>query len=67
MGQVLLLAADAATAALAASGAAVAAAVSGLPVDISKLAAAAAAGTAKRLTEEQFELYLQVGAVGGCV
>jgi hypothetical protein len=56
VGQLLLLPTDLAAAAVAASGAAVAAALAGLPVSGAK----AAAGAAKRLGDEQFELYLEV-------
>lgn len=56
VGQVLLLPSDPAAAAIAASGAAVTAALVGLQVS----GAMAAAGAARRLTEEQFELHLQV-------
>lgn len=63
VGQLLLLPADLAAAAAAASGAAVAAALAGLPVT----GAMAAAGATKRLSNEQFELFLEVrGWVRGC-
>ena len=65
VGQLLLLPVDLAAAAVAASSAAVAAALAGLPVSGAK----AAAGATKRLSDEQFELYLEVGAAArsfGC-
>ena len=60
VGQLLLLPADLAAAAVAASSAAVAAALAGLPVS----GAQAAVGATKRLSDEQFELFLEVGAEG---
>lgn len=60
VGQVLLLTADSAAAAVAATGVAAAAAAAGLPVT----GAMAAAGATRRLSEEQFELHLEVGGRG---
>lgn len=56
VGQVALLPSDPAAAAVAASGAALTAALAGLPAS----GAAAAAGVVRRLSEDEFELYLEV-------
>lgn len=58
VGQVALLPSDPAAAAVAASGAALTAALAGLPAS----GAAAAAGVVRRLSEDEFELYLEVRA-----
>lgn len=61
MGQVALLPSDPAAAAVAASGAALTAALAGLPAS----GAAAVAGLARKLSEDEFELYLEVRTFGG--
>lgn len=59
VGQVALLPSDPAAAAIAASGAALTAALAGLPAS----GAAAVAAVARRLSEDEFELYLEVSSI----
>lgn len=61
VGQVALLPSDPAAAAVAASGAALTAALAGLPAS----GAAAVAGLTRKLSEDEFELYLEVRTFGG--